>query len=140
MPPAASGRPGRGNSVAKAASTSPSRTRRAAEHALWSAIEDRRDQIRAAKLPFGERQHHKLRVAHDEGRLIEALCGAMENYRSSADEHNLRGMARTIRAGFPTWEEILIRPGEPWSPFVSPAARRGAKQSIADATAYIPLL
>lgn len=121
-------------------STTPSDARLAAENALWLALQDRRKQIRAAGLGFGERQHLKLAEAHAKGELIKKLCEAMENYKRPRDDHNLRGMAKAMNHGLETWEEVLISPGKPWSPYVSRAAVRGARNSIADAKAFIPYL
>src|SRR4051812_46882257 len=39
----------------------------------------RRDEIPAAGLTFSERQHDQFREAHNDGKLIYALCTAMEN-------------------------------------------------------------
>jgi hypothetical protein len=105
---------------------------------LWYALEERRDQIRAAGLPFSERQHHYLREAHDEGKLIQRLCD-VETYKGNADAEN-RAMAQAIKRGLPTLEDVLIRRGEPWTPYVRPACRRGAQTAIADAKAYIPFV
>lgn len=107
---------------------------------MWYALEERRDEIRAAGLPFSERQHHQFREAHDEGRLIHALCTAMEKYEPKGDEYYLRPMAEAIKRDLPTWEHVLIRPGEPWTPYVTPRARRGAQRCIKEATDYIPFL
>ena len=107
---------------------------------MWYALEERRDQIRAADLPFSERQHHYLREAHDEGNLIEYLCG-VEGYKGSADdEDSLRAMAHLIKRGHETLEHVLIRRGEPWTPYVRLRCRRGAQKAIADAAAQAPFL
>ena len=122
-------------------STPSSDPRRAAENALWYALEERRDQIRAAGLPFSERQHHYLREAHDEGHLIQYLCG-VEGYTGSSTDYDdsLTAMAHLIKRGLPTLEDVLIRKGEPWTPYVRLPCRRGAEKAIADATAHIPFL
>jgi hypothetical protein len=96
----------------------------------------RRDQIRTAGLTFSERQHHHRREAHDEGKLIEAMCTAMENYTPKWDEYYLRPMAHAI-AGLRRGSTFRIRKGEPWSPFVTSKARRGAEACIQEATEYI---
>ena len=92
-------------------STASSNPRLAAENALWHALEECRDVIRAAILGFGERQHHQLREAHSAARLIDELCAAMESYTGGADPYYLRPMTQTIKRGLPTWEHLLIRPG-----------------------------
>jgi hypothetical protein len=99
--------------------------RLAADDALWRALVDRRKQIKAAGVTFSEHQHHQFRKAHDRGKLVQVLCKAMERYKGSANETNLRAMAQTIEHGLLTWEEILIQPGEPWSPYVTARARLG---------------
>src|SRR5262245_422469 len=116
--------------------------RRAAANALWYALEERRDQIRAAGLRFGERQHHQMREAHDEGRLLDWMCKAMENHKDKPPRNpaNLAAMAKVIKSGLPTWEHVLIRRGEPWAPYVTPKARLGAQLSIAGAKAYTPFI
>lgn len=122
-------------------STTPTTTRRAAENALWYALEERRDQIRAAGQGFSERQHHQFREAHAAGKLINDLCASMEGYYPGrGDPYYLRPMAQAIKQGLPTWEDVLIRKGEPWTPFVTAAARRGSQKCILDAKAYIPFL
>lgn len=73
-------------------STTPSDPRRAAENALWSALEDRRDQIRAAGLGFSERQFHQMREAHDDNKLLHWMCRAMENYPGDGKLGNLAGV------------------------------------------------
>lgn len=114
---------------------------RAAENALWHALEERRDEIRAAKLSFSERQHHQLREAHAADRLIATLCNWMENYDSArSDPYYKKPVAQAIKHGLETWEHVFIRPNQPWTPYVTPRARRGAKQCVADAQAYIPYL
>lgn len=117
-----------------------SNPRRAAENALWHALEERRDAIRAAGQNFSERQHHQFRQAHAAGRLIAELCRAMENYKGNGDPYYLRPMAEALKHGLPTWEDVLIRRGQPWTPYVTATARRGAQRCIADARAYIPFL
>ena len=115
--------------------------RRAAENALWYALEERRDEIRAAGLGFSERQHDRLRTAHEEKRLISAMCAAMERYKKGGgDPYYLQPMALAIKNGLETWEHVLIRKGEPWTPYVSRAAERGAKWCIEDATDWIAAL
>jgi hypothetical protein len=103
-------------------------------------MEARREDIRDAGLGFSERQHHKFRVAWEEGRLIQALCGAMERYEPKGDEYYLRPMAEAIKRGLPTWEHTLIQKGAPWTPYVTLKARRGAERCIQEATDYVPLL
>jgi hypothetical protein len=122
--------------------TPPPDPRRAADNALWHALEERREAIRAAGLTFSERQHHQLREAWHEHRLIDALCNAMEDYthKAAPNPYYLRPMAQAIKKGLETWEHVLIRRGEPWTRYVTPKARRGANKVIADATAYIPFL
>ena len=129
-------------------SSIPSNPRRAAENALWDALKERHDQIRAAGVGFSERQPDQLRKAYEAGELIDWMHRAMENYPgdgnldnlAALNLDNLAAMARTIKRGLPTWEHVLIRPGEPWTPYVTPKARRGAENSIGDATAYIKYL
>ena len=68
------------------------------------------------------------------------MCTAMENYTPKWDEYYLRPMAHAIKRGLETWEHVLIRKGEPWSPFVTSEARRGAEACIQEATEYIAVL
>jgi hypothetical protein len=75
---------------------------------------------------------------HAARNLIAELCAAMESYRGNGDPNYLRPMAQAIKQGVPTWEDVLIRTGAPWTPYVTSGARRGANKCIADATAYIP--
>ena len=108
---------------------------------IWYALEERRDQIRAAGQGFSERQHHQFREAHAAGKLINDLCASMEGYYPGrGDPYYLRPMAQAIKHVLPTWEDVLIRKGEPWTPFVTAAARRGSQKCILDAKAYIPFL
>jgi hypothetical protein len=80
-------------------------------------------------------------MAHAEGRLIEEMNASMERYRSSSsDPYYKQAMAMQIRAGLRNWEHILLERYQPWTPYVTPAARRGARQCIADARAYVPFL
>ena len=119
-----------------------SNPRRDAENALWHALEERRDAIRAKKLVFSERQHHQFREAHAAGTLIATLCKAMENYRSNSpgEAYYLEAQARQIKAGLENWEHVLIRQNAPWSPYVTSAARRGANQCIKDAKQLVPFV
>jgi hypothetical protein len=123
-------------------STTSSDPRRAAANDLWHALEARRDAIRAAGLGFSERQHSLLREAHNAGGLIDRLNTAMERRAkaTTADPYYLRAMADAMKHGLPIWEEILIQPGQTWTPYVTPGARRGAKRAIEDAKAYIAFL
>jgi hypothetical protein len=122
-------------------SASQSDPRRAAENAFWSALEERRDQIRAAGLTFDERSHHHLREAHADGTLLAGLCAGVGRYKTGGgDPHKLEVMAKVIKRGLPTWEDLLIRPGAPWAPYVTAEGRMGAKRCIADAKAYIPFV
>ena len=94
-------------------------TKQAAQNALWHALEERRENLRAEKLWTGrtEQQHRKLEAAYDDGRLIDALVEAMER-RARTSVHSdvhLRQMAKVIKAGHPIWEQILIEPNKPWS-------------------------
>jgi hypothetical protein len=83
-----------------------------------------------------------LREAHAAGRLIDELNAAMERRATAAgaDPYYLRPMAEAIKRGLHPWEEVLLRRGEPWTPYVTPGARRGARRAIEDAKSYIPLL
>lgn len=51
-----------------------------------------------------------------------------------------KAMARTKKAGLDTWEDVMIRPGQPWTPYITPRAKLGAQECVADAVAYIPFL
>jgi len=115
---------------------------RRAENDLWHALEERRDEIRAAGLGFSERQHHHLREAHAARRLIAELNASMEKRASGAsgDSYYLRPMAQAIQAGFQPWEELITRTDETWTEFFTSRARQGARQAIDDAKAYIPFL
>jgi hypothetical protein len=64
----------------------------------------------------------------------------MEGYKGEVDPYYLRPMAQAIERGLLTWEDVLIRTGAPWMPYVTPEARRGARLAIATATSYIPFL
>ena len=116
-------------------------TKRDAEKALWDALEERREKLRAEKLWTGrtEQQHRKLAAAYDDGRLIDALVEAMER-RARKPEHNpvhLSQMAKVVKAGYPIWEQILIEPNKPWSRYFSGRlVREGAEGAIADAKAW----
>jgi hypothetical protein len=83
-----------------------------------------------------------LREAHAARRLIDELNAAMERRAAAtrANPYYMRPMAQAIKHGLAPWEEVLIRRGEPWTPYVTPGARRGARRAIEDAKAYIPLL
>ena len=116
-------------------------TKRDAENALWHALEERRENLRAEKLWTGrtEQQHRKLEAAYDDGRLIDALVEAMER-RARTSVHSdvhLRQMAKVIKAGYPIWEQILIEPNKPWSRyFRGRLVREGAEGAVADAKAW----
>ncbi len=119
-------------------SINPSNPRRAAENALWYALEERRDQIRAAGLPFDERSHHRFRELHAERRLISAFVAGVARYKAGGgDPVRLKAIAVVMKAGLPTWEHLLIQPSEPWAPYVTQEAKRGARAVIADAQALI---
>ena len=67
--------------------------KRDAANALWHALEERRENLRAEKLWTGrtEQQHRKLEAAYDDGWLIDALVdGAQSPYRG---RERLGGMA-----------------------------------------------
>ena len=116
-------------------------SKRDAENALWHALGERRDNLRAAKLwtRRTEQQHRKLEAAYDDGRLIDALVDAMER-RARASVHSdvhLSQMAKVIKAGYPIWEQILIEPNKPWSRyFRGRLVREGAEGAVADAKAW----
>jgi hypothetical protein len=116
-------------------------TKRAAENALWHALEERRDDIRAAGLWTGrsEQQHQGFGEAHAAARLIDELVAIMERraMRAGGDPVQLTAMAQAIKHGFPIWEEVLIRPGELWTPyFKRPRVREGAERAIEAAKAW----
>ena len=122
-------------------SINPSNPRRAAENAFWYALQERRDQIRAAGLPFDERSHTQHRELHAEGRLISGLVAGVARYKAGAGKPwRLKAMAVAMKAGLPTWEHLLIQPGEPWAPYVTQGAKRGARAAIADAKSLIPFV
>jgi hypothetical protein len=116
-------------------------TKQAAQTALWHALEERRENLRAEKLWTGrtEQQHRKLEAAYDDGRLIDALVEAMER-RARTSVHSdvhLRQMATVIKAGHPIWEQILIEPNKPWSRyFRGRLVREGAEGAVRDAKAW----
>lgn len=97
-------------------------------------MESRRDDIREAGVPFDERSHNRFRELHDERRLLSGLVAGVSNYkRGRGDPYRLGAMATVMKAGFPTWEHILLEPDEPWTRFVTKEAKRGARDAIADA-------
>ena len=112
-----------------------------AENALWRALEERRENLRAEKLWTGrtEQQHRRLEAAYDDRRLIDALVETMER-RARTPVHNdvhLRQMAKVIKAGYPIWEQILIEPNKPWSRyFRGRLVRERAEGAVADAKAW----
>jgi hypothetical protein len=116
-------------------------SRQAAENALWHALEERRENLRAQKLWTGrtEQQHRKLEAAYDDRGLIDALVDAMER-RARTSVHSdvhLRQMAKVMKAGYPIWEQILIEPNMPWSRyFRGRLVREGAEGAVADAKAW----
>jgi len=63
--------------------------KRDAENALWHALEERRENLRAAQLWTGrtEQQHRKHAAAYDDGRLIDALVETMER-RARSSTHS----------------------------------------------------
>jgi hypothetical protein len=108
--------------------------KRAAENALWHALEDRRDQVRAAKLWTGrtQLQHQKLYDAHASKRLIDDLVANYEREARtpSSNPVQLAAMAKVMRAQLPILEDVLIRENQPWSPYFSGRAREGLKGVI----------
>jgi hypothetical protein len=82
-----------------------------------------------------------MREAHAAGRLIDDLNAAMERRARATprpgDDYDLRVMAQFMKHRLPIWEEVLIRPGEPWRPYFTPRARLGARRAIEDARAYM---
>jgi hypothetical protein len=122
-------------------SNPPSDPRRAAEKAFWHALQERRDQIRDAGLKFDERSHYEFAKGYEAGTLLSGLCAGVGRFKAGrGDPQRLQAMARVMKAGLPTWEDLLIQPGEPWTPYVTPGARRGARAAIADAKACIPFV
>jgi len=112
---------------------------RLAENAFWAALEKRRDDIRAAGVPFDERSQSKFRELHDAHRLLGSLIAGVSRYRrGQGDPVRLKAMAQVIRAELPTWEHLLLRAEEPWTPFVTKEARRGAQAAIDDASELVP--
>ncbi len=116
-----------------ASSTDP---KRAAENALWHALQERREKIRADGLTFSERQHHQLRQAWEAGTLIDDLNRSMENYKSPGDPYYKTAMAHAMKNGHEIWEEILLHKREPWSPYISPKAKLGARKIVDDTKAF----
>ena len=126
-----------------ALSHTPSDPSPAAENAFWAAPEERRDKIRAAGLPFDERSHHPFREAHAERRLISGLVAGVARYkrgrgtpgRLPSEAYNSGDEGSPSDSGAPP-----IQPGEPWAPYVTPEAKRGARAAIADAEELIPFV
>ena len=52
----------------------------------------------------------------------------------------LKPITAAMKAHLPTREHLLIQPGEPWAPYVTPEAKRGARAAIADAEELIPFV
>ena len=124
-----------------ALSHTPSDPSPAAENAFWAAPEERRDKIRAAGLPFDERSHHPFREAHAERRLVSGrVAGVARCKRGRGTPGRLKPIAAAMKAHLPTWEHLLIQPGEPWAPYVTPEAKRGARSAIADAEGLVPFV
>jgi len=112
-----------------------SNTKKDAENALWHALEERRDDIRAARLWSGrsEQQHQRFYEAHAAGRLIDDLVAGLKRRatREGGDPVQLTAMAQLITHGLPIWEQVVIRPGEPWSDCLkSPRVQEGAERAI----------
>ena len=46
-------------------------------------------------------------------------------------------MAETLDHGLEVWEQVLIRPGAPWVPYMTPKARLGARKAIGEAKKWV---
>ena len=120
--------------------SSPPDPRQAAENAFRHALEERRDQIRAAGLRFDPRSETRLEKAYDDGNLLGGLCEGVARFKPPGDPVRLQAMARLMKGGLDTWEHVLIRPGSPWARYVTPQARRGAQAAIAEAQKLVPFV
>lgn len=47
-------------------------------------------------------------------------------------------IARTMKAGFSPWEEMLLDKTAPWAQVVTPRCRKACRQILKDSSAYIP--
>jgi hypothetical protein len=92
----------------------------------------------AAAVPVEIRHQMTVQIQRHCDRRV---CAGVWRFKAGrGDPQRLLAMARVMKAGLPTWEELLIQPGEPWEPYVTPGARRGARAAIADAKACIPVV
>lgn len=55
-----------------------------------------------------------LRVAHREGRLLDAMTDWLADYRGLSHDSAATSMVEIVKAGQRTWEHILIEPHKPW--------------------------
>jgi hypothetical protein len=113
-----------------------------AENAFWDAVEEGRNQIRAAGLRFDERSHHRFREAHEEGNLLDGLCAGVERYykEGSRDPNRLLAVAQVIKHDLPSWEHVLDPRGLPVGARRDARARLSAERAIADAKDLIRFL
>ena len=110
-------------------------TKQNAENALWHGLDERRDDVRAARLWSGrsEQQHPRFYEAHAAGRLIDDLVAGLKRRatRERGDPVQLCAMTQLVQHGLPIWEQVVIRPGAPWSDyFNSPRVQEGAERAI----------
>jgi hypothetical protein len=87
-------------------SSASSNPRRDAENALWHALDERRDALRAVGLRFSGRQYGQFREAYEAGRLIDELNRAMEGRPTAPPGGNpyyLCPMAEALKRGLAPW-------------------------------------
>jgi hypothetical protein len=108
--------------------------RQAADDAFMAALEERRQALKDAGEGFDERSHAEFKKAYDENRLVGSLvAGVARGGGQGPANHQTVAMAKSMNASVPTWEELLLLQGEPWTPYVTEACRRGARAAIAQA-------
>jgi hypothetical protein len=73
-----------------------------------------------------------LRIAHREGRLLDAMTDWLPDYNGLAANSSATSMTEIVKAGQRTWEHILLEPNQPWTPYVTDTQRQKLLECLHD--------
>jgi hypothetical protein len=110
------------------------------DDAFVHALEDQNAEMRRAGVRGTDaRSMAKFHERHQAGNLVAGLVAAISGYDSNrAKPHRQMAIARTMKAGFSPWEEMLLDKTAPWAQVVTPRCRRACRQILKDSSAHIP--
>ena len=107
-------------------------TRQQAEHALWDYLNGPWAKENRKWRNHPTRALQALAPAMQKGTLLHDMTSWLAGWKLTTITPQFKAMVEMTWLGVRTWEEVLLMPGKPWSPFITVQNRRDLHRVIAE--------